>query len=96
MDVEAPEYQILLMFARRKKGKFIYSAEGYSLCKLSDIGSFKRSMTDPDAGSLGYTVLPDPYFVGKDPNDPTSDELIPLYYAEWLDGESWTEIKGAS
>ena len=96
VDNEAPEYQIILMFARRKRGKFLYSAEGYSLCKLNDIGSFRRSKTDPDAGSLGYMVLPDPYFVGKDPNDPTSNELVPLYYHEWIDGESWTDIKGAS
>jgi hypothetical protein len=96
VDNEGPEYQIILMFARRKRGKFLYTAEGYSLCKLNDIGSFRRSKTDPDAGSLGYMVLPDPYFVGKDPNDPTSDELIPLYYHEWIDGESWTDIKGSS
>ena len=96
IDTEAPEYQIILMFARRKKGKFFYYAEGYSLCKLNDIGSFKRSKTDPDAGQLGYMVLPDPYFVGKDPNNPDSNELIPLYYCEWVDGESWTDIKGAS
>jgi hypothetical protein len=96
VDNEAPEYQIILMFARRKRGKFLYSAEGYSLCKLNDIGSYRRSKTDPDAGSLGYMVLPDPYFVGKDPNDPTSNELVPLYYHEWIDGESWTDIKGAS
>lgn len=96
IDTEAPEYQILLMFARRKRGKFIYTAEGYSLCKLNDIGAFRRSKTDPDAGSLGYMVLPDPYFIGKDPNNPTSNELVPLYYHEWTSGESWTDIKGAS
>lgn len=96
VDNEGPEYQIILMFANRKRGEFLYTAEGYSLAKLNDIGSFRRSKTDPDAGSLGYKVLPDPYFVGKDPNDPTSNELIPLYYAEWIDGESWTGIKGAS
>ena len=96
IDNEGPEYQIVLMFARRKRGKFLYTAEGYSLCKLNDIGSFRRSKTDPDAGSLGYMVLPDPYFVGKDPNNPTSNELIPLYYAEWTSGEAWTDIKGAS
>jgi hypothetical protein len=96
VDNEASEYQIILMFARRKAGKFVFTAEGYSLCKLNDIGKFKRSKTDPDAGSLGYMVLPDPYFIGKDPNDPNSDELIPLYYAEWVSGDAWTDIKGIS
>ena len=63
IDTESPEYQIILMFARRKRG---------------------------------YTVLPDPYFVGKDPNNPTSNELIPIYSCEWVSGESWTDIKGES
>jgi hypothetical protein len=96
IDNEGPEYQIILMFARRKRGKFLYTAEGYSLCKLNDIGSFRRSKTDPDAGSLGYMVLPDPYFVGKDPNNPNSDELTPLYYCEWVGGEAWTDINTKS
>lgn len=96
IDTESPEYQIILMFARRKRGKFMYTAEGYSLCKLTDIGSFRRSKTDPDAGQLGYTVLPDPYFVGKDPNNPTSNELVPIYYCEWVSGESWTDINSGS
>jgi hypothetical protein len=96
IDTEGADYQIILMFARRKRGKFIYTAEGYSLCRLSEIGSFRRSKTDPDAGTLGYTVLPDPYFIGKDPNNPTSNELIPLYFTEWTSGDGWTELKGAS
>lgn len=96
VDVESVERQIILMFARRKGGKWVFTAEGYPLCKLTDIGNFRRSKTDPDAGSLGFTVLPDPQHVDLDPSDPTSGELVPAFYSEWIDGEGWTSIKGAS
>lgn len=94
VDVESQEWQIILFFARKKAGKFVYTAEGYSLAKLTNIGNFKRSKTDPDAGELGFTVLPDPYLVSKDPSDPTSDELIPVLYVEWVAGGGWAAIAG--
>lgn len=92
IDVESVERQIILLFARRKAGKYIFSAEGYSLCKLTNIGNFRRSKTDPDAGELGYTVLPDPFFVSKDPGDPTGTEMIPILYNEWVTGEAWDDM----
>lgn len=94
IDVDSVERQIILMFAKRKGGKYVYTAEGYSLCKLTNIGDFRRSKTDPDAGELGYTVLPDPYFVGKDPANPSGDDLIPILYNEWIDGDGWSAIGG--
>lgn len=94
IDVESPERQIVLMFARRKGGRYMYTAEGYSLCKLTNIGNFRRSKTDPDAGELGFTVLPDPFLVSKDPGNPTSPELVPALYVEWSSGEAWTAIGG--
>lgn len=94
VDVDSPDRQIVLIFARRKNGRYIYSAEGYSLAKLTAIGKFKRSKVEPDAGDLGFTILPDTYFMGKDPADPTSTELIPILYNEWLDGDGWTAIGG--
>jgi hypothetical protein len=94
IDVESQEWQIVLVFARRKGGRYLYTAEGYSLCKLTNIGNFRRSKTDPDAGELGFTVLPDPFFVGKDPANPSSEELIPILYNEWVAGPGWTAIGG--
>lgn len=94
VDNDGPEYQIILFFARRKGVGFVYTAEAYSLCKLNNIGPFKRSKTDPDAGELGYMVLPDPYFVGKDPNNPSSDELVPILYNEWVSGDGWAAFGG--
>src|SRR5271166_2597493 len=49
--------QIILIFARRKAGGlFLYTAEGYSLCRLTDIGNVKRDKTNADSGPLGFTV----------------------------------------
>jgi hypothetical protein len=93
VDAESIDRQIVLLFARRKAGgKFIFTAEGYSLCKLTDIGTVKRDKVNPDAPSLTYTVLPDPYHMGKDAGDPTSTELVPCYYSVWTDGAGWTAI----
>lgn len=95
VDADSQDWQIILLFARRKNGRFVYTAEGYSLAKLTNIGNFKRSKTTPDAGSLGFTVLPDSYFMGKDASDPTAEELIPIFYCEWIAGDGWTAIGGA-
>jgi hypothetical protein len=93
-DTDSPERQIVLLFARRKGGRFFYTAEGYSLCKLTDIGSYSRSKTDPDAAQLGFTVLPDPYLVDIDPGNPNSNDLVPVLYSEWHAGTGWTTIGG--
>lgn len=93
-DTDSPERQIILLFARRKGGRFLYTAEGYSLCKLTDIGSFSRSKTDPDAAQLGYTVLPDPYMVDIDPAVPNGNDLVPVLFSEWHAGTGWTTIGG--
>lgn len=93
-DVDAPDRQIVLLFAKRVGGRYLYTAEGYSLCKLTDIGNFSRSKTDPDAAQLGFTVLPDPYLVDIDPSNPTSTTLVPVLFTEWHAGTGWTTIGG--
>lgn len=94
VDADTVDRQVVLIFARRKAGKFIYSAEGYSLCKLTDVGKFTRSKTGADAAQLTFTVLPDSYMMDKDPTDPDNDELIPVLYTEWTAGDGWTAIGG--
>lgn len=85
--------QIILVFARRKAaGQFVYTAEGYPLCKLSDIGNQKRDKTAPDAGPLTYTVLPDPFHVDLDPSNPLDGQLVPALYSEWVSGPAWTAM----
>jgi hypothetical protein len=94
VDVESVERQIVLLFSRKKGGKTVYTAEAYPLCKLTNIGNFRRSKTDPEAGELGFTVLPDPYFVAKDPSNPSSNDLVPVLWCEWVAGDGWAAIGG--
>ena len=93
---DAINRQILLVFAKARSGGYIYDVEGYPLCKLTDIGAAKRSKTNPDAHSLGFTVLPSPYHVDKDPGDPTSGHLVPALYSEWLGGDAWSAMGATS
>lgn len=95
VDADTVDRQVILIFARRKAGKFIYSAEGYSLTKLTDVGKFTRSKTNADAAQLTFTVLPDPYMMDKDPTvNPDDATLIPVLYTEWTAGDGWTAIGG--
>jgi hypothetical protein len=95
-EADSIDRQIVCLFGRRKAaGKFIYTAEGYSLCKLTDIGAVKRDKVNADAPSLTYTVLPDPFHMGKDAADPSSTELVPAYYSVWTAGDGWSAIGGS-
>jgi hypothetical protein len=95
VDADSIDRQVLLVFGRKHYGQYIYNVEGYSLCKLTDIGNFKHDKTDPDSASLTFTVLPDPYMVDIDPTDPSSDELVPVLFSEWMGGAAWTGLSGA-
>jgi len=95
VDDTEPDYQLILLFARQKASGYIYTAEGYSLVRLDDIGNYRRDKTASDSPNLGFTVLPDPYHVDIDPTDPTSGVLVPALYSEWIGGDGWTQIGGA-
>src|SRR5271166_4677988 len=85
--------QIILIFARRKAGGlFLYTAEGYSLCRLTDIGNVKRDKTNADSGPLGFTVLPDPFHVDLDPSNPLDGQLVPVLYSTWQGGPAWASL----
>jgi hypothetical protein len=88
-------YQLILVFARQRQGGYIYTAEGYSLVRLDDIGNYKRDKTASDSPNLGFTVLPDPFHVDIDPTNPASMVLVPALYSEWIAGPGWTQIGGA-
>lgn len=92
VDSEPIERQLLLIFARKKAGNYLYHVEGYPLVKLNNIGNYRRSKTDADAPSLSFRALPDPYHVDKDPSDPTSGELVPALYSEWVGGPAWDAL----
>jgi hypothetical protein len=95
VDADSVDRQIMLVFERTKGGRTIYEIEAYSLLKLTDIGSSKRDKTAPDAGPLTYTVLPDPFLMDRDPTDPTSEDLVPALFSEFVGGDGWTAIGGA-
>lgn len=96
VDADTVDRQLLLVFSKKRPGGYIYSVEGYPLVKLTDIGNYKRSKTDPDAASLTYTVLPDPYHVDIDPTDPDSGEVVPVLYSQWMGGSGWTSLATGS
>ena len=65
------------------------------MCKLTNIGELPPVQDRPGCRRARVTrCLPDPYFVSKDPANPTHDELVPILYNEWIAGEAWTAIGG--
>lgn len=89
VDADAIDRQILCVFARKRPGGFIYTVEGYPLVKLTDIGSSKRSKTDPDASALTFTALPDPFHTDISAADPDSGLVAPAFYSQWIGGDAW-------
>lgn len=85
-------YQILLVFARPRPGGYIYSVEGYPLVKQTDLGAEKRSKTDADASSFTFTALPDPFHTNIDPLNPTSSQVVPAFWTQWIGGSAWSAM----
>lgn len=96
IDADPIDRQLQLIFARKHSGLWLYHIELYPLCKLNDIGNFRRSKTDPDAPSLSFRALPDPYHVDRDPSDQDSGELVPAIYSEFVGGPLWTSMYSGS
>jgi hypothetical protein len=92
VDYDSPNRQILCVFARQRPGGYIYSVEGYPLGKLTDLGNMKRSKTDPDAPSLSFTALPDPFHTDIDATDPDSGQVAPAFYSQWIGGAGWAAM----
>jgi hypothetical protein len=91
-EADPVDRQLLLIFARKRPGGYVYSVEAYPLARLTDIGARKRSKTDQDAAMLTFTVLPDPYYVDLDPAAPLSGNLVPALYSEYVGGSAWTAM----
>lgn len=92
-DIDTVERQLLLVYAKRKAGKFTYRVEGYPLVKFDAQARKSRSKTDPDTAELTYKVLPDPYFMIPDPDGAT--ELVPAIDYVWYGGDGWTDLAPA-
>ena len=89
-DTDSVERQLLLFFAKRKAGKFLYRVEGYPLVKFDNQARKRRSKTDPDSAELTYKVLPDPFFMIPDPDGTT--DLVPGVDYVWYDGGAWRDM----
>ena len=87
-DVQ-PEFQLMLGFARRTSGGFIYRVEGYPAVKLDAQASKRRSIEDADTFEPTYKVLPNEYFMVPDPEG--SGSLVPGYFGVWFGGPGWSE-----
>lgn len=92
-DVVTVERQLLLWFAKRKAGQFLYRVEGYPLVKYDAQGRKRRSKTDPDSIDLTFKVLPDPYFMVPDPEG--AAELVPGVDGVWYGGDAWNAMAEA-
>ncbi|QIG58390.1 major tail protein [Mycobacterium phage Cornie] len=92
VDTDSVERQLILLYAKRKAGKFIYRAEGYPLVKLDNQAAKSRSKTDPDSAELTFKVLVDPYFMIPDPDGANS--LVPGVEGLWYSGDGWDDLIG--
>lgn len=87
IGADAIERQVLLLRARRKAGKTMYSVTGYSYAKLNSIGDAQMGKKDADAAELGYKALPDGIFMAK-----IDGEYVPVVRYEWIGGDAWIEL----
>ena len=92
-DIDTVERQLMLVYAKRKAGKFTYRIEGYPLVKFDAQARKTRSKTDPDTAELTYKVLPDPYFMIPDPDGEI--ELVPGIDYVWYGGDGWFDLAPA-
>jgi hypothetical protein len=94
-DADDVDRQLLMMFARKINGQYLYTVEGYPLVRNTDVGTYKRDKTSSESPSLTFTVLPDPYHVDIDPTQLPGNSLIPVMWSEWVSGPAWAALSGA-
>lgn len=90
LGVDPVDRQVLLMRARPKAGKFIYSCVGYALAKLTNIGDSTMGKKDADAAELTYKPLPDGIFMAYQ-----DGEYVPIIRYEWVGGDFWASLASA-
>lgn len=95
IDTDEVDRQIMLLFAKRVAGQYLYTVEGYPLCRQTDVGNAKRDKTAADANSFTFTVLPDPNHVDIDPTVLPGNNLVPAMFSEWVAGPGWAALSGA-
>lgn len=87
LDGENIERQVLLVREFKKGGLPVYKVDGYSLCKLTDIGNSKLDKKDSEAAELTYQPLPDGYFMAS-----VDGEYRPILVWTWVGGAGWAAL----
>lgn len=81
------ERQVLLLRARRKSGRTLYTCTGYALSKLNKIGDAQMGKKDADAAELTFKPLPDGIFMAV-----IDGEYVPVIKYEWIGGDAWAAL----
>ncbi|OFB37974.1 hypothetical protein BA059_16900 [Mycolicibacterium sp. (ex Dasyatis americana)] len=90
LDADNPGRQVLLVREYRKAGLTVYTVDGYSLAKLSDLGESSKDKTDSEAAEMTYTPLPDGIFMAL-----VDGEYRPVIKHTWVGGPGWAAILAA-
>jgi type II secretory pathway pseudopilin PulG len=90
LDGDNIERQVLLVSEFKKGGLPVYTVDGYSLCKLDDIGKSKKDKKDSEAAELKYEPLPDGYFMAA-----IDGVYRPVLKHTWVGGAGWAALTSA-
>lgn len=91
LDADNPGRQVLLVREYRKAGLPVYTVDGYSLAKLSDMGESSKDKEDSEAAELTYNPLPDGIFTAM-----VDGEYRPIIKHTWVGGPGWAAILAAA
>ena len=86
LDSETIDRQVLLVSARKRGGKVLYVVDGYSCCKLTDVGNSRRGKKG-EAAELSFRAIPDGYFMGY-----IDEEYVPIIKHTWVGGDAWESL----
>ena len=90
LEADTVDRQVLLVKARKRSGKTMYVVEGYSCCKLTDIG-MARAGKKGESAEMTFKPVPDGYFMGY-----VDGEYVPIIKHTWVGGDAWVDLAAAA
>ncbi len=90
LDADNVERQVLLVSEFKKGGLPVYTVDGYSLAKVSGIGTSKKDKRDSEAAELTYMPLPDGIFMAM-----VDGVYRPILRHTWVGGAGWAAMAGS-
>ena len=81
LESENPDRQVLMVSEFRRGGKPFYAVDGYSLCRLTDIGNSKKDKKDSEGAELTFQPMPDGYFQAWQ-----DGAIVPILKYTWVGG----------